>query len=106
MSQQYLQNVDNSVWVGRPSLVPGLRGRAYPIGAYPDWLTEGPLGGIAESNKGFPWTYLPKRIASFTPALQVTNTYVNGRFVSTQQGESNYNFHAQAIRELNVSSCT
>lgn len=96
---QYRQRVDESVWVGRPSLQPGLRGDAYQIRAIPDLLTEKPIGPIRETNKGFPWVFVPQRMKTFVPRTPVLNVYVNGNYVKP------YSFKAKSIHEIGVREC-
>lgn len=97
---QYRQRVDESVWVGRPSLIPGLRGAAYPIPSEPDLLTEKPIGPIYEINRGYPWVYVPQRMKTFVPRTPVLNVYVNGNYIKP------YAFKSQRIAEIGVRECS
>lgn len=97
---QYNQNVDNSVWVSQPALIPGIRGRARTFPHYPDYLTEKPIGPIRQLNSGHPWTYVPQRIKTFVPNKQVVTVTRNGNFIKQ------FSFRARAIAEFNVQNCT
>lgn len=98
---QYVQRYDESVYVSKPVLVPGLRGRARAILHYPDPMTEPPLGPIGTINNGYNFLYLPQRVRSYTPATATTTVYRNGKFVSQKQ----YQFKARQIGELSVNQC-
>ena len=96
---QYQQRVDESVYVARPQMVPGLRGKAKARINYGDELTEPPIGPIYETNGGYPWTYLPTRVKTFRRTEPILNVYVNGRYVK------DYKFRTRQIAEISTSRC-
>lgn len=97
---QYRQSVDESVYVSQAQMVPGLRGRARTMRHYPDYLTERPLGPIAELNKGYPWSFLPHAIRSYVPGTQSVTIVRGGGIVQT------FRFQAQAVQEIGVLPCS
>lgn len=99
---QYVQRYDESVYVSKPVLVPGLRGRARSIVHYPDYMTEPSLGTIGTINKGYNFLYVPQRVRSYTPAQGVYNVYNNGKF----NAKKSYRFKAQQVQELSVIKCS
>lgn len=100
MGVQYQQRVDETHYVVKATLVPGLRGRARTFPHWPDPLVEPPLGGIKETNKGFPWIYAPQRTKSWAPGVKVLNVYHNGNKIPS------YSFRAQMIKELSTRTCS
>lgn len=99
MTAQYAQLVDETMYATSAQLVPGLRGRARESLHYPDYLTEGPIGGIRTINRGFPFTYLPQRIKTFVPNTPVLRVSKNGNTITP------FRFKAQQISELSTSQC-
>ena len=97
---QYQSRVDESVYVARPVVVPGLRGKAQPRGVYPDYLAEKAIGPIYETNGGYPWTYLPQRVKALRQTQPVLNVYQNGRFIK------DYKFKSRPIAEISTSRCS
>lgn len=100
MGAQYVQRVDESHYVTKATLVPGLRGRARTFPHWPDPLVEPPLGGIKATNKGFPWIYAPQRTKSWAPGRTVLNVSKNGNRIAQ------YAFRAQMTKEFSTRTCT
>lgn len=103
MAEQYVQRVDESNYVVSAQLIPGRRGRALPIRAYEDPLSEGTIGGFATINHGYKFNYVPSRIRSFRPATNAVNHYANGKNTGDPKP---YRFQARRTAEISTRSCS